>query len=363
MSTENDKDNILLRLDEQLKEDYNTFHETLEQINIIFKNDQNISIPNQNSISFRTPIPQSIQNAYDSASENLVYFLHRNLETIINKDIIPSLYRTPTSSTNPASKSVTKSMMTVQNQKVRQLSKSINELAMAIFFSPIPKEEKILNDYLKKVKRSLKYLFKNLAQTNLLLNYDDNPFLSSILRLFTFTIILYAIVRKDKLDSFLTKMVNTEENDNARLIYFHAQDIDSLIQNFLRTPNQYSIRYHSEIKKLSEKLDNIFKSMEVFRGEFVAKPLNEEIEYEESEQIRPICLTRPVFEKKNERSIPLLNEDDYFTHLDYLYAKQVGVNPYGELLHRFDSCSVKKRPNRKNYILFDKEDVNYYQFH
>lgn len=344
-------------LDKQYMKDYEVFQNTLKQMNIAFKNDPNRSIPNKNPINFRTPIPFSIQASYNNATQNLVFFLHKNLASTINK-INVSSYPTSKSKHSPAS------IMEGQNKKICQI---INELAMAIFFSPIP-DDKILNDYLNKVESSLKYLFKNLSQTNQPINYDNNPFLSSILLLFTFTVILYSVARKGKLDLFLGEIVNTEENDYGRLICYHAQDIDSLIQNFLRTPNQYSIKYHSEIKKMSEKLANLFKSMEVRGGEFVAKPLNDEIEYGIFDKVRPIFLGDPPIEtnldKKNEKDKKddetKLRENDYFVHLDRLYATSPFQNPFGELLQRFDSSSIKKKPNRDNYILFDSDEVGYF---
>lgn len=327
--------------------EYDVFKNTLKQMNAIFKNDTYRSIQNRSKINFRTPIPFSIQASYNNATQNLVFFLNKNLSSTINR-INVSTY-----TTSKAKHSSTLSMES-QNKKICQI---INELAMAIFFSPIP-NEKVLNDYISNVETSLKYLFKNLSQANQPINYDNNPFLSSILLLFTFTIILYAIARKNKLDEFLSEIVNTEENDSGRLICLHAQDINLLIQNFLRTPNQYSIIYHSQIKKMSEKITNLFKSMEIFRGEFVAKPLYEETEYNNSKNVRPISLTKPDFKKKIENNNDELNENDYFVHLDRLYATGLPPNPFGELLQKYVSSS--KKPNRDNYALFDFEEVDYF---
>lgn len=339
-------------LDKLYMEEYRTFHDTLEQMNVLFKNDPMCPIRNKAAINFRTPIPFQVQTAYNNATQNLFFFLHKNLSYHINR-INLSAY--PSSNSKSMTKQSPPSIMVGLNKKISQI---INELAMSIFFSPIP-EEKILNEYLNKVESSLKYFFKNLSQTNQPLNYDS-PFLSSILRIFTFTAILYAVARENELEVFIQEFLNIDENDSGRLIVFHRNEINSLIQNFLRTPNQYSIRFSSKIKNMSEKLESLLRSVEVFRDEFVAKPLNEEIEYNESEKVLPISLEMPSLNRKNDRNNEKLNENDIMVHINHLFATNPYQNPFGKTLQGFDSISIKKKPNRNNYVLFDYSEVDYF---
>ncbi|OHS93759.1 hypothetical protein TRFO_11544 [Tritrichomonas foetus] len=377
---------IMNDLDDEYQNEFQNFKKTLNQFHILFKKFPNSPLMNQPGyIDFRTSIPESIQEKYCDITNKLIEFAHKKVLLAIDAVVSPCIPgidnfnqnnsgNTSTSgnninshnnqnsnvsnSTNPEINhrdkiSDTKSDK-VSDKSSDILSNAINELAMSIFFSPFSISNVKLRDALKYTKYCYEYLLRRLVQYNYILNHEDNPFLSSILRLFTFTIILYGIVRNDQLDFFLSKTLNTKQCDNARLIYFHADQVFEYFSQILRTPNQYSVRFHSQIVETREKLDEMLKSMEdVFKDEFIAKPLNSE-EGDDSD-LSPICLTRPetyVRDATPPLTLKKLNEkcdnSVEYAHLDPVVSDM--HQPTGEIALKL-YLTARKPPNRRFYTI------------
>ena len=314
-----------INYEEEYQTEIQNLSNALEKMHILSQKNLNFELPNERSeISFRTLIPNSIGKTYSQLQNKMIMFSQKNLYTVIN-DV------------------VRKSQGTQTKTGFKSLTNAVNEFSYSIFFAPTSLQEINIQDALEYTESCYDYLLKRLAQSNLIANNEENPFLSSILRLFVFSAVLYSVARKDEIDEFFLKNLDIKQCDYSRLIYFNSNRVSEYFDQILSTPTLFSINFYKEIKDTKDKLENLLSSMkDVFQDEYTA---NKIIIEEDDPDVNGIPFTnpKPRNTSKRENNKIDVSQIENFAFLDDHQIHNFTVNTLKLYL------AAQDHPNRKFY--------------